>query len=178
MATYKIHPGIGIARLGNSDSEFYLAPETPASLPQECDQNGNPRFGRDGVTPVYVTSFKDKQGRVKRQGARFEVFVYDEKSPDGRRLELGDHVEGGGNRGKLVDIQWRVYVANKKASWYTFNARAGEHGYLPDHPRRNAAITGAERDRLIIDPGPRIVGAKKQRRARFDHSGGEEGYAT
>ena len=26
MATYKIHPGIGIARLGNSDTEFYLMP--------------------------------------------------------------------------------------------------------------------------------------------------------
>ncbi|WP_461325581.1 LodA/GoxA family CTQ-dependent oxidase [Bradyrhizobium barranii] len=33
MATYRIHPGIGIARLGNSDSEFYLAPETP---PRRC----------------------------------------------------------------------------------------------------------------------------------------------
>ena len=43
MATYKIHPGIGIARLGNSDTEFYLAPETPAGLPQECDAQGNPR---------------------------------------------------------------------------------------------------------------------------------------
>ena len=30
MATYRIHPGIGIARLGNSDSEFYLAQEPPA----------------------------------------------------------------------------------------------------------------------------------------------------
>ena len=32
MATYKIHPGIGIARLGNSDTEFYLAPEMPAGV--------------------------------------------------------------------------------------------------------------------------------------------------
>jgi hypothetical protein len=32
MATYKIHPGIGIARLGNSDTQFYLAPDTPAGL--------------------------------------------------------------------------------------------------------------------------------------------------
>ena len=30
MATYRIHPGIGIARLGNSETEFYIAPETPA----------------------------------------------------------------------------------------------------------------------------------------------------
>jgi hypothetical protein len=86
VATYKIHPGIGIARLGNSDSEFYLAPETPAGLPQECDANGNPRFGPDGTTPVLVTTFRDRQGRIKRQAARFQVFVYDEQAPEGRPL--------------------------------------------------------------------------------------------
>jgi len=41
-------------------------------------------------------------------------------------------VEGGGNHGVLVDIQWRVYVANKKASWYPFSELKGEHGYAPD----------------------------------------------
>ena len=51
MATYKIHPGIGIARLGNSETDFYLAPETPAELPQECGADGNPQFEPDGVTP-------------------------------------------------------------------------------------------------------------------------------
>jgi L-Lysine epsilon oxidase N-terminal/L-lysine epsilon oxidase C-terminal domain len=177
MATYKIHPGIGIARLGNSETDFYLAPETPAGLPLECDKAGNPLVSPDGG-PIYVTSFKDDNGRVKRQGARFQVFVYEDSSPEGRALKLGDHIEGGGNSGKLIDIQWRVYLANKKASWFTFDALKGEHGYLPDHPRRNAAITGQERDRLIIDPGPRIVGTTTKRRANFDRSGGEEGYAT
>ena len=178
IPTYKIHPGIGIARLGNSDTDFYLAPETPASLPRACDDNGNPSVGADGVTPVYVTSFKDAQGRIKRQGARFQIFVYDDKSPEGRPLEIGDPVEGGGNHGTLIDIQWRVYIANKKACWYTFETLAGEHGYLPDHPRRNADVADAQRSRLIIDPGPRIVSSKTKRRARFDRSGGEEGYAT
>src|ERR1700680_404272 len=177
MVIYKIHPGIGIARLGNSDTEFYIAPETPASLPQECDSMGNPRFGADGVTPVLVSKFKDAQGRIKRQAARFQVFVYDEKWPQGRALRLGDEVEGGGNRGKLVDIQWRVYVANKKASWYKFDALRGEHGYSDDHPRRNASITDQARDRLIIDPGPRSVNATTKRRAHFDRSG-EGAYAT
>ena len=55
MATYKIHPGIGIARLGNSDTEFYLAPETPAGLPMECDSNGNQGFGPDGMPEVVFT---------------------------------------------------------------------------------------------------------------------------
>jgi L-Lysine epsilon oxidase N-terminal/L-lysine epsilon oxidase C-terminal domain len=175
VATYRIHPGIGIARLGNSDTDFYLAPETPAGLPQACDANGNPAVQADGMTPVLVTDFKDAQGRIKRQAARFQVFVYDEKSPEGRVLKIGDQIEGGGNAGTLIDIQWQVYVANKKACWYEFQETAGEHGYGGDHPLRNAGVD--DRNRLIIDPGPRIVDGKDKRRASFDRSG-EGNYAT
>jgi hypothetical protein len=174
MATYKIHPGIGIARLGNSDTEFYLSPDTPAGLPLECDSNGNQRFGPDGVTPMLVTTFRDAEGRIKRQAARFQVFVYDEKSPQGRPLKFGDEIEGGGNRGTLTDIRWQVYLANKKACWYQFAGRVGEHGYPPDHPRRNAGVT--QRSRLIIDPGPRTVDGNNWR-ASFDRTGDGE-YAT
>jgi hypothetical protein len=175
VATYRIHPGIGIARLGNSDTEFYIAPETPAGLPQACDALGNPLYQADGVTPVLVTNFRDAQGRIKRQAARFQVFVYDEQSPEGRPLKIGNRVEGGGNAGTLVDIEWQVYVANKKACWYQFDTSQGEHGYPNDYPRRNADVT--DRDRLIIDPGPRIVNHTTKRRASFDRSG-EGNYAT
>jgi hypothetical protein len=177
VATYRIHPGIGIARLGNSDTEFYLAPETPGSLPQACDNDGNPSYRADGVTPVHVTNFKDSQGRIKRQAARFQIFVYDEESPDGRPLKIGDRVAGGGNEGTLVDIQWRVYVANKKACWYEFNATLGEHGYPSDHVRRNTDVADKARSRLIIDPGPRVANGTAKRRASFDRSG-EGSYAT
>ena len=177
MATYKIHPGIGIARVGNSEDEFYLAPEAPAAMPNECDDWGNPLTGADGVTPILVSSFKDSEGRIKRQAARFQVYVYDKKSPNGRPLVVGDPVEGGGNHGKLVDIQWRVHLANKKSSWYQFNATQGEHGYPLGHPRRNGHVEGNARDRLIIDPGPRIVNHTDRRRAQFDRSG-DGVYAT
>ena len=159
MPSYKIHPGIGIARLGNSETDFYLAPETPASRPQECDSFGNPVYGADGVTPRYVAHYKDTEGRVKRQAARFQIYVYDDQSPQGRPLKLGDRIEGGGNTGTLVDIRWRVWLANKKACWFRFNATEGEHGYPPDAPRRNPKIEGDARTQLIIDPGPRIVNA-------------------
>ncbi|HWF60882.1 MAG TPA: LodA/GoxA family CTQ-dependent oxidase [Nitrospira sp.] len=175
MSTYKIHPGIGIARLGNSETAFYIAPEIPAGLPQECDAQGNPILTPDGSGPVLVKTFKDKQGRIKRQAARFQVFVYDDGSPEGRPLKIGDSVEGGGNHGTLIDIQWRVYLANKKASWYEFRERVGEHGYAPDAPRRNADV--ADRDRLVIDPGARSVNTSTRRRARFDRSGNGT-YAT
>ena len=169
---YKVHPAIGIARLGDSPDEFCISPETPAALPIECDERGNPVVSADGTTVQTTTTFKDAEGRVKRQAARFQIYVYDEKSPEGRPLELGAAIEGGGNHGTLIDIQWRVYVANKKSAWYEFKQLEGEHGYAVDHPLRNPTITDADaRQCLVIDPGPQVVNSKSRRRARFDRSG-------
>ena len=176
--TYRIHPGIGIARLGNSPDAFCISPERPAALPIDCDRRGNPLLSPDGTTELAVKAFKDSEGRIKRQAARFQVWAYDDQSPEGRPLKLGDQVEGGGNAGTLIDIQWRVHLANKKASWYEFDQLRGEHGYAPDHPRRNASITGTNaRQRLIIDPGPRTVDHRTQRTASFSRDGGDF-YAT
>lgn len=169
---YRIHPGIGIARLGNSPTEFCISPEKPASLPIACDESGNPLLTPDGKSELTVNKFKDAQGRIKRQAARFRIYIYDQETPEGRPLSLGDPIEGGGNHGTLVDIQWRVYLANKKAVWYEFNALSGEHGYEKDHPLRNADITDPEaRQRLIIDPGARYVDSSTQRRAEFSRDG-------
>lgn len=174
IPSYRIHPGIGIARLGDSPDEFCISPEKPASLPLACDREGNPLRSSDGKSDVPITKFKDKNGRIKRQAARFQLYVYDDKNPDGRPLKLGDEIKGGGNHGVLVDIQWQVYLANKKSSWYEFNGTRGEHGYLPDHPRRNADITDPEeRQALIIDPGAQIVNSTTRRSARLDKSNTE-----
>jgi hypothetical protein len=174
-ATLRIHPSIGIARLGNSPSSFYIAPESAGALPIECDENGIP-----SVPPATVSSFKDDEGRIRRQAARFRIYVYDEDDPDGRELEVGAEVTIRDARSgqlrtiRVDDVSWNVYLANKKASWYEFQQTNGEHGYDPSHPLRNADIVNAEeRQRLIIDPGSRTVryGDPKQRRASFAASG-------
>ena len=176
--TYRIHPGIGIARLGNSPDAFCISPEQPAALPIDCDQRGNPLVTPDGLTELRVKTFKDAEGRIKRQAARFQIWAYDDESPNGRPLKLGDQIEGGGNAGTLIDIQWRVYLANKKSCWYQFLQLQGEHGYDPSHPLRNAAITDENaRQRLIIDPGPRTVDHQTTRTAHFSRDGGDN-YAT
>ncbi len=172
--TYRIHPGVGVARLGNSPDGFCISPEQPAALPLECDARGNPLVTPDGMTEIRVESFKDSEGRMKRQAARFQIWAYDENSPAGRPLKLGDRIEGGGNAGTLVDIQWRVYLGNKKSSWFQFLQLQGEHGYDPSHPLRNAAITDDNaRQQLIIDPGPRTVNHKDSRTAHFDRDSSE-----
>jgi hypothetical protein len=130
----------------------------------ECDaQGGFPRA--DGVAPI-SSPFRDSGH--KRQRRAFQVSSCDDAVAGGRRSKIGDQIEGGGNRGTLVDIQWQVYVANKKACWYEFDTTIGEHGYPPDHPRRNPDVDDARRSRLIIDPGPRIVNGTTKRRASFD----------
>src|SRR6267143_2880877 len=156
--TYRIHPGIGIARLGDSPDEFCISPEKPAALPIDCDALGNPRLSPDGESELTITKFKDVQGRIKKQAARFQIYLYDGQSPEGRPLKIGDPIKGGGNHGVLVDIEWQVYLANKKSVWYQFDALAGERGYGNNHQRRNADIADPEaRQQLIIDPGPRVV---------------------
>jgi hypothetical protein len=175
MATvYRIHPGIGIARLGNSPDQFIIAAEKPAALPLDCDADGNSLpLGAAYGEEQPATRFKDEEGRIKRQAARFGVWVYDDENPTGRPLKIGDEIYGGGNHGTLVDIQWRVHLANKKAGWYEFRQLQGEHGYDAAHPRRNPQVQGDNaRQQLIIDPGPRVVSLTGRRRADFGRDGG------
>jgi hypothetical protein len=53
---YKIHPGIGVARVGDSLTDWFVGPETRAEP--------EPPYG----------GYRDAEGRIKRQAARFRVF--------------------------------------------------------------------------------------------------------
>ncbi|HEV2802895.1 MAG TPA: LodA/GoxA family CTQ-dependent oxidase [Pyrinomonadaceae bacterium] len=180
---FKIHPAIGIARLGDSTNSFYLAPEEAGQLPIDCDQDGNALLDSTGAEQT-ISNFKDSQQRVRRQGARFRVYTYDDNGQNGREVKIGQSVQmvnqknGQLMEGKVVDIEWTVYLANKKASWYEFHELKGEHGYDPTHPLRNADITDPDaRNQLIIDPGPQTVSYtnKKARTATFAR-GANPGY--
>ena len=166
--TFKIHPGIGIARLGNSD-EFYLAPEQPGALPIECDADGIEQQNPAGQ-PIRISSFKESEdlSRLKRQAARFRIFAYSENG-----TEAGEEIKIGGQynfiiesavtaptavEGTVQDIQWTVHLANKKSSWYEFLETDGIHGYADSHPLRNPGVTQPDQRRqLITDPGPQKV---------------------
>ncbi|MGH3426523.1 MAG: LodA/GoxA family CTQ-dependent oxidase, partial [Mycobacteriales bacterium] len=126
-----------------------------------CHSQLKSRISPPERTAERLVDNREAQGRIKRQAARFQVFVYDEASPEGRPLKIGDKVEGGGNHGTLTDIRWQGCIANKKAFWHQFDTTLGEHGYPPYHPRRNADVS--ERSRLIVDPGPRTVDGGKRR---------------
>ena len=163
-SVFKIHPSIGIARLGDSPTEFYLCPDEAGVLPIECTPDGRPVIGPDGHEQR-ISTFKDEQSRVKRQAARFRLYVYDDPGSPGRELKIGDQItftnrhSGQTILGEVLDVLWTVYLANKKSIWYEFQETSGEHGYGKKHPLRNADVADpAVRQHLVIDPGPQTVG--------------------
>ncbi|WP_437663405.1 LodA/GoxA family CTQ-dependent oxidase [Sorangium sp. So ce1182] len=137
IAYCKIYPGLGIARVGNSPSAFFIGPENP------------------GAPAEVPGGYKDAQGRVKRQAARFRIYAYDAK---GRSLgELtADH----------ATITWRVELANKKASFTRFKGKYDD----PTNGERNPEVKGEDRAGLEIRPGPREITGKSKNGAayRFD----------
>ncbi len=128
IVSAKIHPAIGIARVGNSPDEFFIGPEVPYVLP-------NPQG-----------PYKDAQGAIKRQAARFRIYGYNQAGQAVRELTTAE-----------ADIRWTVHVANKKAAWYDFTSPLDLPGVSQPTPRRNANIQGAAREELIIDPGPHSI---------------------
>ena len=92
----KIHPGIGVARVGNSPDGFFIGPEVtePAPLP--------------------AGGAKDATGALKRQAARFRIYGYDAAGKVVGELTADQ-----------AEIVWTVHVANKKAAWYQFQLAHG-----------------------------------------------------
>ena len=133
---YRIHPAIGVARVGGSPAAFFLAPEVP----------GGPAIELNGAGETPLTTHKDGAGLIKRQGVRFRVFEF-ERSADGSLSQEKELTSS------LAQIEWKVEVANRKA--------AGNKILLPDtSSKRNATIT--DRTTLAITPGPLAIGGAGQ----------------
>jgi len=193
VETFRIHPAVGIARVGNSP-DYVIAPETMAG-----DGAGGtmPSGGlpiRAGTESDLVTSadVRDQAGALKRQAARFRIFLYpdtkEEKWPrgDGVEVNIGSKV---GAR-TVKDIVWTVHLANKKANCFvlTETGRQGIASYTDGHlpPVRNVDIDHPDAPqppdsdklklmgdpkrvfKLTIDPGPRIVSGGNATPVGFD----------
>lgn len=141
ITSIRIHPGIGLARMGDSD-EFYIGPEAPGIV---VDPGGSGGPGPDGGT------YRDPEARLKRQAQRYRVYAYD--SDDKVVAELTSDSD------LVKSVHWRVHVKNMKAANYAFQ---GAYFFDPDK-LRNPSIQPdklpAERKQLIIDPGVHTIGS-------------------
>lgn len=146
IAYAKIHPSIGIARVGNSclHDGYYIGPQVvdPAPLPAE--------------------SYRDSTGALKRQVAQFRIFGYDSAGCVVRELCMDADTQ----------IRWTVELANRKAAWYNFELALDipEAATAPASTRRNASVK--DRSRLVITPGPRSIEAAGAEGANYHFTGG------
>lgn len=134
---YKIHPSIGIGRLGDSLS-FFIGPEIPGSRPT-------------GELPgTKVPPYKDGN-KIKAQAARFRIFEYVDNNGSyamSREISLSEK--------DVTKLEWTVHLANRKASFFQFEGLQG--GDRPAAALRNATVT--VRNSLEIDPNERSISGR------------------
>jgi hypothetical protein len=149
IAKVRIHPAIGIARVGNSEDEYFIGPELPYPTPQQ------------------LGFYKDPAGKLKRQAALFRIYAYDAK---GR--VLGEVTANDGT------VAWTVHVANKKSGVVRLRRRARHprsgraRRAVPDpqrrvHRRRPRAARHRSRTALDLGKGRR-AGFVRHGRVRRD----------
>lgn len=143
VAKIRIHPAIGIARVGNAGFVNGVAP-TPAD---PADYFIGPERPFESVSPP--GGYK-RNGRVRRQAARFRLFAYDATDQLIGEVTAND-----------ADITWSVELANKKASFRQFD------GPSPNGSLRNPHVPAANRTKLEITPGLRTLTGPNQA-AAFD----------
>lgn len=124
-----IHPAIGVMRVGDSPSDYFIGPEVPTPLNKPAG------------------FYRDAEGRLKRQAARFRIYGYNAEGAMVRELTAAD-----------ADIRWTAHLVNRKAAWYRFD-KAMDIPQARDLsvPLRNAKVAAPDRHILVIDPGPRSI---------------------
>jgi hypothetical protein len=139
-----IYPPIGIARVGNSQDELFLAPEVTDPLPEP------PGFYRDAT------------GALKRQAVRFRVYGLDAGGAVVRELTADD-----------ATIEWQVHLANKKSAWFQFQLALDipEAADAPPTLLRNGTVS--DRAALMIDAGPRSIKGKSQSGKKYAFDDGK-----
>ena len=138
LVQFRVHPGVGCARMGNSEKAYHLASEFPYFLQEAYPKlRFTPRarvhpkkfFGGDKVAresppgtlaDIFAPSFDDKfkevnienKGIIFPQAVRFRIFayVYDDALGDTTWPQKVFEV-----RADVAHITWKVNIANKKS---------------------------------------------------------------
>jgi hypothetical protein len=180
---FRVHPAIGIGRVGDSE-EFYIEPVTQAgTLGPNGLMGGLPIKPGTEDTPITADDFRDRNGNVKRQAARFRIYAYPAGSSGkyptggGTLVTLGSMLGGK----KVVDIVWTVHLANKKLNNFSTTSKdpkdptnlifagikayrpAGDFSKLilrnPDYKGKTDRNDPLRLRELVIDAGPRAIKA-------------------
>lgn len=130
---YKIHPGMGFARVGPSKQGYFLAGEAPDAAPIDIDSSGD---------ETAFTGYKDATKLVRRQGARFRVYEYERNDSTGV-LTLVREITA-----NEAEIHWVVALTSSKAAGKTmtqFIPTDGARTLVPGTDDRNDPPPGFTR---------------------------------
>lgn len=124
-----IYPPIGVMRVGNSESEYFIGPQVDNPAPE---------------TDEYA--YRDKTGALKRQAAEFRIYGFNAAGKAIKELTA-----------KNAEIKWHSHLANQKSSWYEFQIALDipEAADAPASMLRNIDIK--DRSSLLIDGGPQSI---------------------
>lgn len=136
-----IYPSIGVARVGNSPDKFFIGPEV--TEPE----------------PLPAHAYRDDEGRLARQAARFRIYGVNALGGIVRELTGAD---------TDAKIEWQVQLANTKSAWYGFELALDipEAASAPPTTLRNPSVE--DRAQLAITPKPRTVSGANAKAERFD----------
>lgn len=106
---YRIHPSVGVARMGDSPTHFTVAAEPPGFVRSSLRQLDDPTT--PGDDPLDSVPAKDPSGHLVKQAARFRVFAYHwaDDDPEGLPTDVWEVTA------EHAQLEWQVRVANRKA---------------------------------------------------------------
>ncbi|MFC3034024.1 LodA/GoxA family CTQ-dependent oxidase [Pseudoalteromonas fenneropenaei] len=128
-----IYPPIGVMRVGNSPTEYFIGPEV------------NQPFAHDNQY------YRDATGALKRQAARFRIYGFDAQGNVVKELTADN-----------ATITWHARLANQKASWYQFQLALDIPEAAEADPSLLRNATVKDRSTLLIDGGQHSVCGKNQ----------------
>jgi hypothetical protein len=137
---YAIYPPIGLARVGNHPTGYFIGPEMPQHPGMEPNGEGS---------EAPVKEYKVDEDEIKRQAARFRLFAIPEAkgAPEPAILPAG------------ATIEWTVHLVNKKGAVH----RGGGPPLEPERPRLEP-----DSGSRLIDPLPRTISGPNAGGVRFD----------
>jgi hypothetical protein len=136
-----IHPSIGVARIGNSATDWFVGPEVADPPPEGAG------------------FYRDATGALKRQAARFRIYGI-----DGSGAVVGELTP----KTAGVTIDWKVHLCNRKGQWYQFQIALDIPEAKTYAPSMLRNISVADRTKLAIDPGYRTISGCNTSGPQFD----------
>lgn len=120
---YRVHPSVGIARMGNSSTTYFLTAEKPWKVFDPVQETIL------GQANKRATGIRDTDGNLCKQGARFRVFCYQYLAVPliGKLLlNVWECTKAD------YDIAWTAQVANRKAQAVGTSLGAVKQPNAPD----------------------------------------------